>query len=262
LRILTLLSLESVYLAPLVLGANGLKILPIDPSLPVLTIELAEGNRFERKEWSDVQKFRDGLIPDEEGQAPLTTAMEKVAPPSWRRSAFRHKVWPTASYMDRVHAAPFFELIAVRDRYDLQQTLRAGRIWQRAHLLATTRNVAGQPLNQIVELVDHQRALRFPISRQQVSRLSRLTTQQHILELSYLTGFKSPLEKWVTRSGAPFVCRLAAARYASSPLQAPGCVASRKRVLRGGLQKSLHDEAASVKGGVKLGHWGGVKVGQ
>jgi len=122
--------------------------------------QMVEGSdRFVRHEWSDIQKFRDGLIPDEDGQAPLTTAMAKVAPPSWWRSAFMRKVWPTTDYMDSVRATPCFGLIAVRDRYDLEQSLRAGRIWQRAHLLATSRNVAGQPLNQIVELVDHQRSL-------------------------------------------------------------------------------------------------------
>ena len=61
--------------------------------------------------------------------------------------------------MDRVRATPFFKLTAVRDRYDREQSLRAVRIWQRAHLLATPRGVAGRPLNQIVELVDHQRSL-------------------------------------------------------------------------------------------------------
>jgi len=122
--------------------------------------QMVQGSdRFVRHEWSDIQKFRDGLIPDEDGQTPLTTAMRKVAPPSWWRYTFRHKVWPTTSYMDSVRATPFYGLIAVRDRYDLEQSLRAGRIWQRAHLLATAHNVAGQPLNQIVELVDHQRSL-------------------------------------------------------------------------------------------------------
>jgi hypothetical protein len=116
-------------------------------------------DRFVRYEWSDIQKLRDGLIPDEDGQAPLTTAMRKLAPQSWWRSSFRQKIWPTTSYMDSVRATPLFGLIAVRDRYDRDQSLRAGRIWQRAQLLATARNVAGQPLNQIVELIDHQRSI-------------------------------------------------------------------------------------------------------
>lgn len=122
--------------------------------------QMVEGSdRFVRNQWSAVQKFRDGLTPDEDGQSSLTTAMRKVAPPSWWRSAFRHKVWPTTSYMESVRASPFFGLIAVRDRYDVAQSLRAGRIWQRAHLLATAYKIAGQPINQIVELVDHERSL-------------------------------------------------------------------------------------------------------
>jgi Domain of unknown function (DUF4440) len=133
--------------------------------------QMVQGSdRFVRQEWSDVQKLRDGLILDEWGQAPLTTAMRKVAPPSWWRSTLRHKIWPTTSYMESVRATPFYGLIVVRDRYDLQQSLRAGRIWQRAHLLATARNVAGQPLNQIVELVDHQRSL-----NQQPQAITELT---------------------------------------------------------------------------------------
>jgi hypothetical protein len=121
---------------------------------------MVEGSdRFVRHQWSEIQKLRDGLIPDEDGQAPLTTVMRKVAPRSWWRSSLRQKVWPMTDYMDSVTATPLFGLIAVRDRYDLEQSLLVGRIWQRAHLLATTRDVAGQPLNQIVELVDHQRSL-------------------------------------------------------------------------------------------------------
>ena len=122
--------------------------------------QMVQGSdRFVRQEWRDIQTHRDGLISDEDGQAPLTTAMRKFVPRSWWRSALRLKVWPTTSYMDSVRATPFFGLIAVRDRYDLEQSLHAGRIWQRAHLLATARGIAGQPLNQIVELVDHQRSL-------------------------------------------------------------------------------------------------------
>jgi hypothetical protein len=44
----------------------------------------------------------------------------------------------------------------VRDLYDRAQTLRAGRLWQRIHLLATYHGVAMQPLNQPLEMVDRQ----------------------------------------------------------------------------------------------------------
>jgi len=39
------------------------------------------------------------------------------------------------------------------------QCLLAGRIWQRAHLLATTWGLAGRPCNEAVEWVDRQQAL-------------------------------------------------------------------------------------------------------
>jgi hypothetical protein len=43
--------------------------------------------------------------------------------------------------------------------------LRAGRIWQRAHLLATARGLAARPCNEAVEMIDHERALGKPAAR-------------------------------------------------------------------------------------------------
>jgi hypothetical protein len=113
--------------------------------------------RWIRREWSDVQKFRDGLILDEFGQPPLTTAIIKFTPPWCLRFAFRHKLLRGMSYTDLPHATPLFRVIAVHDRYDREQSLRVGRVWQRAHLLATARHLAGRPVNEAVELIDHQR---------------------------------------------------------------------------------------------------------
>ncbi len=60
-----------------------------------------------------------------------------------------------------VHAvrSPLFGIIAVRDRYDRAQSMRAGRVWQRVHLWATTQGLAAQPVNQPAEVVDRQRTL-------------------------------------------------------------------------------------------------------
>jgi nitroreductase len=110
-----------------------------------------------RMNWNDVQKFRDGLIVDEFGEPPMVVAAEKFLSPSWRRFAFRHGMLRTTSYTDVLHTAPIFGVIAVHDRYDQEQNLRAGRIWQRAHLQATARGLAGGPVNEAVELIDHQR---------------------------------------------------------------------------------------------------------
>jgi len=56
-------------------------------------------------------------------------------------------------------SAPLIGIIAVRDRYDQEYSLRAGRIWQRAHLLATARGLAGRPCNEAVEMIDHEKAI-------------------------------------------------------------------------------------------------------
>lgn len=59
-------------------------------------------------------------------------------------------------------SAPLFGVIAVRDRYDIPQTVRAGQLWQRAHLLATARGLAARPANGAVEIIDHERRLQQP----------------------------------------------------------------------------------------------------
>jgi hypothetical protein len=110
-----------------------------------------------RNDWSDIQTFRDGIIVDEFGDPPLTTAMRKLLPSSAITFATRHGLLDSPSYLDILQATPLFGLIALRDRYDAAQNLRAGRIWQRAHLLATARGLAGRPVNEAVELIDNQR---------------------------------------------------------------------------------------------------------
>jgi hypothetical protein len=68
-------------------------------------------------------------------------------------------------YSNLMLSAPLIGFIAVRDRYQQEHCLRAGRIWQRAHLLATARGLAARPCNEAVEMVDHERALGRPALR-------------------------------------------------------------------------------------------------
>jgi hypothetical protein len=63
------------------------------------------------------------------------------------------------NYLEYLLRIPMFGFIAVRDRYDQAQSLCAGRIWQRAHLLATSRGLAARPANEAVEMVDHEKKL-------------------------------------------------------------------------------------------------------
>ncbi len=86
----------------------------------------------------------------------MTAAAKLLPPPSPETN---HRYWLDATRDVQVPTSPLFGLIAVRDLYDRAQALRAGRLWQRLHLLAVSRGLAVQPINQPVELVDRERVL-------------------------------------------------------------------------------------------------------
>jgi hypothetical protein len=110
-----------------------------------------------RSKWSSVQKFRDGLTIDTFGLGPGTTSILKMMPASMLKRVVSSAT--RSNYSKLMLSAPLIGIIALRDRYDREQNLRAGRVWQRAHLLATSRGVAARPCNEAVEMVDHERAL-------------------------------------------------------------------------------------------------------
>jgi nitroreductase len=116
--------------------------------------------RWLRQDWGELQEHRDGLTIDAFGLPPFMTGAAKMLPAQLlRRVAARGAM---SGYADLMSSAPLIGIIAVHDRYDREQCLRAGRIWQRAHLLATARGLAGRPCNEAVELIDHEKALGRP----------------------------------------------------------------------------------------------------
>jgi hypothetical protein len=123
----------------------------------------AGSERWVRLQWSTVQRYRDGLTIDAFGLPPIGTAIAKMMSQRMLAWAARHS--EKDGYSALMLSAPLIGFIAVRDRYDQQQCLLAGRTWQRAHLLATARGVAARPCNEAVEMVDHERALGRPASR-------------------------------------------------------------------------------------------------
>lgn len=124
-----------------------------------------------RTQWSAVQKYRDGLTIDAFGLPPVATAVSKMMP--------ERLLWWVASRNDDYGYArlmlrpPLIGFVAVRDRYEREQCLGAGRIWQRAHLLATVYGLAARPNNEAVEMVDYERAQGQPASH--LAMLSELT---------------------------------------------------------------------------------------
>ena len=112
--------------------------------------------RWVRLDWSEVQKYRDGLTVDAFGLPPIPTAAFKMMSSRMRRWAASRG--PKDRYSQLMLSAPLIGIIAVRDRYDQEHCLRAGRIWQRAHLLATARGLAGRPCNEAMEMIDYEKA--------------------------------------------------------------------------------------------------------
>jgi len=122
-----------------------------------------DNERWIRTRWSSVQAFRDGLTIDAFGLPSIATAVLKVMPLWMRRWAVARGA--KKGYSDLMLSAPLIGIIAVHDRYDQEHCLRAGRLWQRAHLLATARGLAGRPCNEAVEMMDHERARGQPARR-------------------------------------------------------------------------------------------------
>lgn len=127
--------------------------------------------RWVRANWSAVQEQRDGLTVDAFGLSPIASAAAKMMTPGMLRWAGAHS--EQNGYAKLMLSAPLIGFIAVRERYEQEQCLQAGRIWQRAHLLATARGLAARPCNEAVEMVDHERALGRPASR--VALLNEIT---------------------------------------------------------------------------------------
>jgi nitroreductase len=113
--------------------------------------------RWIRNHWSSVQTFRDGLTIDAFGLPPIATGIAKLMPAWMLRWASSRS--SKNGYSKLMLSAPLIGTIAVADRYDREHCLRAGRIWQRAHLLATARGLAARPCNEAVEMIDHEKAL-------------------------------------------------------------------------------------------------------
>jgi nitroreductase len=127
--------------------------------------------RWVRMKWSSVQEDRDGLTTDAFGLPPIANAVVKMMTPGMLRWAGSQS--EKNGYLNLMLSAPLIGFIAVRDRYEQEQCLQAGRIWQRAHLLAAARGLAARPCNEAVEMVDHERALGKPPTR--IALLNEIT---------------------------------------------------------------------------------------
>lgn len=101
-----------------------------------------------RGTWQDIQQHRDGITLDAAGLPDLTRALGKMLPSvsvDQQDSSFLQNT------ANQTNTAGAFGLLAIHNRLDKIQQLRAGRLWERMHLWATKEGLAMQPLNQATE---------------------------------------------------------------------------------------------------------------
>ncbi len=122
------------------------------------TVLAGSNVRWIRRSWGAVEQHRDGLDLDCLGFPPAETAILKMLPKAVLKWLGSHSNY-NGYYLNYPLSIPMFGFIAVRERYDQEQSLCAGRIRQRAHLRATSRGMAARPANEAVEIVDHERRL-------------------------------------------------------------------------------------------------------
>ena len=107
-----------------------------------------------RESWQQLQVRRDGLTLDAQALPPTIEVAAKILPPFTREQNDEQFVTITRDRL--VATAPAFGLLIARNPRDVTQQLHGGRLWQRMHLLATTKGLAMHPLNQVCERADRE----------------------------------------------------------------------------------------------------------
>src|SRR5579859_8068044 len=118
--------------------------------------QAADDYRWWRGTRSAIQHFRDGITIDASGLPPLVRAGGKIMPDQTREQYGAS--WIDSTRSTHVATAAAFGAVVVHDPADHAQRVHAGRVWQRLHLWATANGLALQPLNQMLERADRERA--------------------------------------------------------------------------------------------------------
>jgi hypothetical protein len=121
---------------------------------------IADSDRWFRGSDAQIELHRDGPTLYCVGLSPLKLSLARLLPSISPESSHRH--WIDQTRDAQLRSAPVIGLIAVRDLYDREQALHAGRLWQRLHLQGTLMGLAMQPLNQLPECADRELQLGRP----------------------------------------------------------------------------------------------------
>ncbi len=113
-----------------------------------------DDNSWYRSTSTEIQAHRDGVTPDAGGLSPMLRTLGKLMPAT---PASNNSYWLSGTRDRQLPTASGFGIMLVRDATDVAQRLGTGRLYQRMHLWATTKGLAMQPLNQIVERAERER---------------------------------------------------------------------------------------------------------
>jgi len=100
----------------------------------------------------------DGIATSVAGLSSLEARLALMVPTSLVREQ-QHSKWLEMTRDVQLPTAPMFGLITLPDAGDRAALVEAGRLWQRLHLAGTNEGLAMQPLNQMMEMVDRDKAL-------------------------------------------------------------------------------------------------------
>jgi hypothetical protein len=118
---------------------------------------MAASHAWFRHSQRDLDTLRDGLSLRTAGVSPLLATVGAMLPE--QSAAAEGRYWLAATRETALPTASAFGLIMVRDPWDRRSALLAGMTWQRLHLIAAAAGLAAQPLNQLPEMIDRERAL-------------------------------------------------------------------------------------------------------
>jgi hypothetical protein len=147
---------------------------------------IGDSDRWFRNSRAEIEAHRDGPTLDAAGLSFLTLTFARLFPVSAETS---HSAWLSQTRDVQLASAPVTGLIAVRDRYDRKATIAAGRFWQRLHLSAVASDLALQPLNQPIEMIDRER--QTGRGSQWSKRIAELTGEDWQATFSFRAGFSS-----------------------------------------------------------------------
>lgn len=115
--------------------------------------QAADDYRWYRSDGHDIQRHKDGITIDSAGKSALVRTLSKLLTTTHKQY---NDGWLSGTRDTQLPTASAFGALVVQDPHDPLQRLRAGRIWQRVHLTATTHGLGMQPLCQIPERVDRE----------------------------------------------------------------------------------------------------------